>query len=270
MFTHRRQIVLAILATIVTLGTVSGTANAQLPAQTTPLVITRPGVYVLTRDIVVPSGDAITISASGVTLDLNGRNVSTGTAGNGRGVFVTGATGVTVKNGKIGAFAVDVQADNSANVTMKDLQIVGQNLPLAGGPSEIGVLLISSRGCLIDHNVISSVSVGVFVRGPLSGGNTVSNNTLVGGPIISRSPLGVCWNPLAGAVGSPAPGPKGDRAYNNHISQFTDGFSFSAGTTGSFAFDNTISYTNVGFRADSTVGGNVIDGNFTLQVTPNP
>ncbi|MBC7805423.1 MAG: right-handed parallel beta-helix repeat-containing protein [Akkermansiaceae bacterium] len=241
-----------------------------MPAQTTPLNITRPGAYVLTRDITVPSGDAITISANGVTLDLNGRNISVGTPGTGRGIFINGVSGVSVKNGKVGAFNVNVQADNSSNISLSNLQIIGQNLPLAGGPSEIGILLISSRGCLIDHNLITSVGVGIFVRGPLSGGNTVSNNTVTGGPNISRSPLGLCWNPLAGAAGNPAPGPKGDRAYNNHISQFVDGFSFSSGTTGSFAFDNTISYTNVGFRPDSTVGGNILQDNITLQVAPNP
>ena len=266
--TNRRALVMGTIATIALFGA-THQASAQLPASTTPLVITAPGVYTLTRDIRVASGDAITINASGVTLDLNGRTVSTQSAGAGRGVFVNAQTGVKIKNGKVSAFNVNVEADDSENVSITDLQIIGQNLPLSGRPSEIGVLLISSRANVVDHNQISSCSVGVFIRGPLSSGNTVSNNLIVGGADISRSVLAMCWNPLAGAAGTPPPGPKGDRVYNNHVSRFVDGLSFSPGTTGSFAFDNTFAVTGVGIRPTFTDGGNIVDdSNKVIVITP--
>ena len=141
---NRRSSCVGAIATIALFGATAIPSLAQLPVQTTPLVINTPGVYTLTRDIRVPSGDAITINASGVTLVLNGRTVSTATAGAGRGVFVNAQRGIKIKNGKIASFNVDVQADGSENVAISDLQIVGENLPLNGGPSEIGVLFIST------------------------------------------------------------------------------------------------------------------------------
>jgi nitrous oxidase accessory protein NosD len=241
-------------------------AAAQPPPSTQPLVITRPGVYVLNRDITVSSGDAITISSGGVTLDLNGRSVSIATPGTGRGIFVNGAAGVTVKNGKIGAFNINVQVNNSTNITLSGLQVVGANLPLSGGPSEIGVLLISTRAAEIAQCTISSVGLGIFVRGPISGGNNIHHNTIVGGPDTSRSPLGMCWNPLPGGV-STDPGPKGDRVYANHVSQFLTGISFSAGSTGSIVAENTIAFVNAAFSA-TTMSGNLVEDNKVIQVAP--
>ena len=262
--------VFAIIA--ITLALFTGkSAQAQLPPSTTPLVINNPGVYVLNRDIRVPNGDAITINASNVTLDLNGRAVSTTAAGNGRGVFVNGGNGVVVKNGKIGSFNINVQADNATNLKVDHVQIVGANLPLPNPPgpppAEIGILLVSVRGAKITNNVITGVGLGIFVRGPVSGGNRISDNTLVGGPDTSRSLLGMCWNPLPGEGGD-APGPKGDLVYNNHVAQFMTGISFSAGTTGCIAKENTIAFTSAAFSPTTPGANNIVEGNTTIMVAP--
>src|SRR5262245_30344732 len=87
---------------------------------TSTLTITNPGTYILARDVRVQSGDAIVIRASGVTLDLNGHQLATSTPGTGRGVFVDGATGVAVKNGRIGPFNSNVMVMNAVNVTIAD------------------------------------------------------------------------------------------------------------------------------------------------------
>ena len=96
------------------LGTALGVALAlSIPslAHAQALTINMPGVYVLQRNINVASGDGILITATGVTLDLNGRTVSTSMPGTGRGIAVTGAKGVVVKNGKVGPFAMNVFGD---------------------------------------------------------------------------------------------------------------------------------------------------------------
>jgi parallel beta-helix repeat protein len=260
MFTIARRFAVGVIAVVAILAGNSSTktAHAQQPPSTQPL---------LNRDIRVPSGDAVTINASGVTLDLNGRNVQTATTGNGRGIVVNNVSGVTVKNGKIGAFNINVFATGSTNLHLESLQIVGANLPLSGGPSEIGILFISTRGSRVTHNTITGVGLGIFVRGPISGGNVIANNTLVGGPDTSRSPLGMCWNPLPGAAGTD-PGPKGDLVYNNHVAQFLTGISFSAGTTGTIAKENTIVFVNAAFSGTTPGSSNITADNTIIQVAP--
>src|SRR6266849_7785494 len=47
------------------------------------MLIDKPGAYTLANDIMAASGDAIMITASGVTLDLGGHNVGIATPGEG-------------------------------------------------------------------------------------------------------------------------------------------------------------------------------------------
>jgi nitrous oxidase accessory protein NosD len=270
MFT--RQSLFALFATIAILfaGICSTPALAQAPASSQPLVISRPGVYVLNRDIRVPNGDAITINTSNVTLDLNGRSVSTETAGTGRGIVIASGngqiSGVSVKGGKVGSFAMNVFAENTANLKIDHLQIVGADLAAQSGPGEIGILLVSTRGAAVTHNLITNVGLGIFIRGSLSGGNRISENTLVGGANTPR-PLGMCWNPLAGQP-SDAPGPKGDLVYNNHVSQFNTGISFSTGSIGNIIQENTIAFINAAFSPATSAVTNVLVDNTTIQVAP--
>src|ERR1035438_9382322 len=70
---------------------------------TTAVTISSPGSYYLTTNITVTAGDAITITASGVTLDLNGFTVSS-SAGSpaGTGILLAGGnTDITILNGHI-------------------------------------------------------------------------------------------------------------------------------------------------------------------------
>src|SRR5438105_15660938 len=77
-------------------------AHAAAPA----MLIDKPGAYALDKDIAVAGGDAIMVTASGVTLDLAGHNVSVSAPGQGRGIVVLGAKGVRVRNGTVGSFAI--------------------------------------------------------------------------------------------------------------------------------------------------------------------
>src|SRR5262245_8811913 len=50
--------------------------EARTPISSAPFIITQPGSYYLTTNVTVSSGDAITINANNVSLDLNGFTIS--------------------------------------------------------------------------------------------------------------------------------------------------------------------------------------------------
>lgn len=245
------------IAVVGLLGALVSTASAQV------IVLNRPGVFVLPRDLNVRSGDAILVTSDGVTIDLNGHSVSTRSPGAGRGIVVRGARGVVVKNGRVGAFQTNVSGEDTENLTLESLQILGAGLAPAGGPSEIGISLVNSRAALVRNNTISSVNLGLIVRGAASGGNRVIGNSVVGGTVAGNNLLGMCWNPLAGGAATD-PGPSGDLASGNHISQYQNGFSASAGSRSIVFKDNVISFFAAAFteRTFSTPENhNVSSGN---------
>ena len=229
--------------------------------------ITRSGVYRLDENIRVQSGDGIVITASNVTLNLNGYSISTRTEGTGRGVVVSNASGVSVRNGKIGGFNANVMVSGSSNVVVENLQITGEGLAPVGGPTEIGILILNGRAVAVNKNVISSVNLGIFVRGGGSTGNRIFENVIVGGATPANNLLGICYNPAAGAG---TDGPRGDNIYNNVITRFGFGIAISAGSIFNIFNENNIAGFNGGFRepgALTTGGGtNVSDGNLSVVI----
>src|ERR1035437_719375 len=73
------------------------------PISSAPFTITAPGSYYLTTNLTVTSGDAITIAANGVTLDLNGFTIaSTAASATGYGIFfIVGLRNLAILNGFI-------------------------------------------------------------------------------------------------------------------------------------------------------------------------
>jgi hypothetical protein len=221
------------------------------------LMISRPGVYTLRRDIVVRSGDAITITASGVTLNLNGHSVTTEATATGRGIFVDGGVGVTVRNGKVSGFNTNVAVAEAVNVIVQGVQIIGKGVAPSGGPSEVGILLLNTRGATVRDNTITSVNLGIFVRGGGSTGNRIFKNVIVGGGTPAHNLLGICYNPAPGGDAN-SPGPRGDNVYNNHIARFGYAIAISPGSGWNIFNQNTLASFNGGFReleALTTGGG---------------
>jgi hypothetical protein len=199
--------------------------------------ITRPGSYKLFFNHNVGSGDGIIITASNVTLDLNGFNVSTNARGTGRGIVVENARGVTISGGGVSGFNANVNLTGTQNVRVEDLRITGDGLAPSGGPTEIGIVLVNSWSAYIQNNSISSVNLGIFVRGVRSTGNRISGNIVVGGATAANNLLGICYNPDGG--GSPE-GPRGDSIYNNHIARFGFALAASAGSVSNIFAENTL------------------------------
>lgn len=229
--------------------------------------ITRPGNYRLFRRLNVRNGDAIKITASNVTLDLNGQTVSTRDRGTGNGILIEGAKNVTVRNGKVSGFNANVAINNSENVVVEKLQITGDNLAPDGGPTEIGVLLVNSRASIIRDNNISSTNLGIFVRGGSSTGNRIFENVLVGGSNPENNLLGICYNPAAGEGDA---GPRGDNIYNNHIARYGFAVSVSSGSIYNVFNENIFAGFNGGIADESVFtnngGTNVSEGNISVTL----
>lgn len=215
--------------------------------------ISEPGSYVLRYDLMSERGDGLVITASGVTIDLNGHQIGTFSRGTGRGIFVDGASGVTIKNGRVGGFLTNVMLTNVTNVKVENLQIVGADLAPNNGPSEIGIQLINTRAALIKGNTISSVNLGIFVRGSGSTGNRITENNITGGANPAHGLLGICYNPAP--TGGTA-GPRGDLIYKNHIARFGYAFALSEFSIYNVIRDNTFASFVGGIRETQFLRGN--------------
>ena len=229
--------------------------------------INESGSYVLRYDLWAERGDGIVITAPGVTIDLNGFEVGTRSKGAGRGIFVDGVSGVTVKNGRVGGFMANVMLTNATNVVVQDLQIVGAGLAPSGGPSEIGINMINTRAALIKGNTISSVNLGIFVRGAGSTGNRITENIITGGANPAHGLLGICYNPAPNAG---TDGPRGDLIYNNHIARFGYAFAISEFSIYNVIRDNTFASFVGGIREPQFFmgkgGTNVAEDNIDVVI----
>lgn len=226
---------------VVCLLTLSFAAAAQPdPARPVPNngVIDRPGSYVLldSRPSRNPSDVALLITASNVTVDLAGHTLMGPGGKMGTGVRIEGAQGVTVMNGKIVNFAFGAVVAMSANVNLHGLQIRGEGLTVTAPPPETGIMVMQSRNVVIENNSIYNTGLGVFVRGGMSWGNRIANNSITAG---TNGILGICYNP----TDSDPSGPRGDLIYKNTITGFQTGFQASMTSQTNLLKENFIWYT---------------------------
>lgn len=231
---------------------------------TRPTTITEPGVYVVQRSFFSPDEwPAIVVAASGVTIDLGGHTLSGPGGRRGLGILVDGVRGVRIINGTLASFGIGVQVSGADNVTVRGLQIIGEDLGGTPPAIEIGVLVVNSRGVVLTENTISRVFLGIFVRGGMSSGNRLADNTLAAG---ANGGLGICYNPspTAGA----ADGPHGDLVYNNLVSRFGKGIQTSQGTTGNVFRENAVAYTGATGIDEQNPGANIFMMNSAIRINP--
>lgn len=215
---------------------------AALPAQnhSRPVangVIDSPGNYSLIRDV-----NSIVITANDVTLDLNGYSVN-GLGGRaGTGITSRGARGVEVFGGSISDFGFGVTVENSSNVVLRNLRIRAQGLAVPAPPPETGIMIVQSSNVVVENNALYNVGLGVFVRGGMSRGNRIANNTITAG---TNGALGICYNP---APGDPL-GPRGDLVYNNLVSGFNTAVALSDMSVANVFRENTLIYRTAAFTS---------------------
>jgi parallel beta-helix repeat protein len=123
------------------------------------------------------------------------------------------------------------------------------------------VLIVNSRGVVVERNVVTGTFLGIFVRGAGSGGNRIGNNTLTGG---SNGQLGICYNPDDSGV---ATGPSGDLVYDNLVSRFVVGIQTSAATAGNLFRDNAVAAFAQAVE-EVTAGSNVFADTLSTVIVP--
>jgi len=88
-------------------------------------IITQPGSYYLSANLGVTKTNGIEINAEGVTLDLNGFQISRASGSGGSGIYIApNINRGSIRNGSIKSFADGVQTDSSCLATaLRDLTI---------------------------------------------------------------------------------------------------------------------------------------------------
>ena len=134
------------------------------PISSLPFTITQPGSYYLTTNLTGNPG-GITISAGDVTLDLMGFALVGGT---GDGVFVSGSrTNIAIRNGAVRGWSIGVNATNSFNSSVSDLQLSRNTIN--GG-------LRGGSGALVRNCVAFLNATGIQVGDGSSVVNCVARN----------------------------------------------------------------------------------------------
>lgn len=143
------------------------------------------------------AGDAFTVGADDIKIDLNGHAL-TGD-GTGTGIIVTGRTGVSIQGGTIGNFAVGVRLNTSTDIVIRQMEFAGDREGVDMQAGSIGntikdsafhdsaVRAIMLRGDVLDNdirnNVFTDNRIGILVFAGDDNrirGNRVSGSSLAG------------------------------------------------------------------------------------------
>jgi hypothetical protein len=142
------------------------------PISSAPFSITQPGSYYLTTNVTVNAGDAITINANNVTLDLNGFTISstqpsalTGTAILLAGGNAIGAnSGITILNGHIQSGVTNEAGVYGGSGFLNGINYTGQqpaNTRVAGvsvaGCQSTGIYLNFAQATVVENCTVQTV-----------------------------------------------------------------------------------------------------------------
>ncbi|HRQ64520.1 MAG TPA: right-handed parallel beta-helix repeat-containing protein [Xanthomonadaceae bacterium] len=148
------------------------------------LVIDQPGSYYLTGEVMaIPGHPAITISASHVTLDLNGFSVR----GNpevvdGHGIFVTGRH-VTIRNGVVReADGSGIACGDNASVILLEVSALDNGVH---GAACARLRVVG--GEFSNNDQIGLVSLGLQADGVRATGNGLTGVSMSGGSTLTRA-----------------------------------------------------------------------------------
>jgi len=242
------------------------------PITSLPTTISTPGVYCLTGSLTSAqtTGNAITISANDVTLDLSGWTVDGQAAGTGttaNGIYSTAAN-VTIRNGTVRGFFDGVRLDlgsNGATVraittdlnTRLGIYVAGhssliqgnQVLNTGGSTTAVHVnvdgINSAGEGTLVDNNLVSGLTAtgggsetGIALTTPQSTarGNVVNDTARPTGGGVS---VGILAGGAASAV------------VNNIVPNFTYGVDYAG--TGVYSRNTVVNCTN-SYTGSGTAG----------------
>ena len=228
---------------------------------------------VLTTDVrlekdLTCAGDALTIGADGIRINLNGHTIS----GNATGVGITlrQRSDVVIHNGTVRNFVTGIFVSQSTGVIVKDNGFT-QNRE--------AVFLIGSSGNVVKANTAwANTSRGIMLR-PTTGGIVSTDNMVVGNTLIDNPSgilvFGQSGNTLKGntitgsSVGGfdlTGGGGSGNEIKGNLVTGSAAGIKFGTGWTGNFIIDNTFATNTCGLAgpgASNTYKDNVFASNVT-------
>lgn len=227
----------AMLACAASAGAVDGTIEINqakvIAAGGFPYAISTSASYRLTGNLTVTSAsaNALDVSVSHVTIDLNGFSIS-GASGEATYGINANETDITVENGTITGFGFGVVTGN--NGIVRNLHADSNGDGIATGANSV------VQGCTADSNTANGIySTG---SGLVVSGNSANSNSKVG---------------IGAGLGSTI---SGNSVYSN------SGSGIYCNGGGCVISNNTIDDNNPdGINADSTTGygGNVLNGNGT-------
>ena len=252
-----RVVVMFALASLATVGASSVSADVRITQATCPVAIAAPGDYRLDTDLACQPGEnGIVITASNVTVRLDGHHISGSACGTGVGILVGIATGKMLSRvrligeGTVENFQTGIRAQNTAQSTLSKVTVtlecpLSDAVTLLGPGGDWKIEGNTVRGP-VDSSGISLVGVdgNVLVRNDVN--NTIdlipsSDNIIVdnvasgGGVLLFRGSNGneIHGNtandtPAAGAgigivLGATANAVTGNTALNNAAFDLFDG-----------------------------------------------
>jgi hypothetical protein len=176
----KRNVVLPLVAAGLTLFTAASSKAWEVATpvpgtaiSTVPFTISTPGNYYLASNLTFTgfSGAAITIAASEVTLDLNGKTLSTSGTFPTIGIFVANQVDVTIKEGDIDGFGMIgvYLAPNSTDVNAKN---VVDDVRFNG--DAIAVFSVSGTSNWVKNCIIDGGAIGIWFA--QDAGSRATNN----------------------------------------------------------------------------------------------
>ena len=224
------------------LATLGGAQAWAVNIASCPFVISAPGYYVVAANLTC-AGDGITITASNVSLNLNGHIITGSGPGTGIGIRVQPTSGRLNHVGISGPGLIQTFQDGIDVFSTDDAQV--SLVTVAGNSNGVGVVGAGVNRLTIGSNVIARSIVGLKLTGSVNAtvtGNQVvgndfgillqagSGNTFSGNTASGNSSFGIEIFGNTSRVSSNATNGNGDA-----------GIAIGAGATGNQIFSNTSS-----------------------------
>ena len=217
-----RKYSLALLALL----TVTSLAQAETvkckPIAKLPFTITLSGMYSLSKDlefgsatVPITTGNAITITADDVTLDLNGHVLSNTTAGSGTqttGIYALQRSHITIRNGKIRNFEAGIWLQDFDPFTTSNGHIIED---IVSDHNYVEGFIIQGTNSLVRNNRVTGVGGSTT-----AGGNNIAYGVEVDGynsRIINNDVIDAITGGSGDAVGIFASRCSYSIIANNHI-----------------------------------------------------
>ncbi len=176
---------LAAIAVLLPLSAARAEVQDCIPITALPAVIVQQGVHCLKQDLAtsMTTGNAITINANNVILEMNGfklGGLGAGAATQARGIYALNRQNITIRNGSVRSFWTNITLDNqspggSSGHIVEDMRVEAARY--------VGIWVIGSR-VIVRNNFVfdtGNSSINAFAYGIAvqdGGGHVVTGNVV--------------------------------------------------------------------------------------------